>query len=272
MEGGGFLEAVDINSLVSGGVVRGISDLLSGKTEADQGGSQKLAADAASAAAFEVLHGLVPTARIKSKGGKKKTPPTALKKKKREARSKPAVSAIENAPASARLFLETPATLNKATFFDVDEVLAKVGVPDNVDEVYFSYFKLPDAYLRRADRAARCTNTITGFARSRGTGTHVEEGSGCTRGYEYTWRDCLRSFGHQSWRPRASKLGDAALSERGALDHDQYNDHSRTWSTAIVGAGAATANICIRGTLLQCSACSGCFCLLAFAAELSVSH
>jgi nucleoside phosphorylase len=146
MEGGGFLEAVDINSLVSGGVVRGISDLLSGKTEADQGGSQKLAADAASAAAFEILHGLVPTTRTKSKGGKK-SPPTALKKKKREARSKAAVSAVESAPASAPLFLETPATLNKATFFSADEVLAKVGVPE-VDEVYFSYFKLPDAYLR----------------------------------------------------------------------------------------------------------------------------
>jgi len=39
MEGKGFLEAVNINTLVHGGVVRGISDLLSGKSEADEGGS-----------------------------------------------------------------------------------------------------------------------------------------------------------------------------------------------------------------------------------------
>jgi nucleoside phosphorylase len=55
MEGRGFLEAVNINTLVLGGVVRGISDLLSGKSDADECGSQPLAAGAASAAAFEIL-------------------------------------------------------------------------------------------------------------------------------------------------------------------------------------------------------------------------
>ena len=56
MEGRGFLEAVNINSLVLGGVIRGISDLLSNKEKADQSGSQPRAADVASAAAFQILH------------------------------------------------------------------------------------------------------------------------------------------------------------------------------------------------------------------------
>ena len=71
MEGGGFLEAADINALVSAGVVRGISDLLSGKTAEDQSGSQELAADAASAAVFEILHGLAPPPKSGQKPGKK---------------------------------------------------------------------------------------------------------------------------------------------------------------------------------------------------------
>lgn len=58
MEGRGFLEGVHLDSSVEGGVIRGISDLLDGKAEADQGGSQVRAADAASAAAFEILAGL----------------------------------------------------------------------------------------------------------------------------------------------------------------------------------------------------------------------
>ena len=58
MEGRGFLEAVHISHPVRGCVVRGISDLLSGKANADEVGSQQRAADAASAVAFEILSGL----------------------------------------------------------------------------------------------------------------------------------------------------------------------------------------------------------------------
>ena len=58
MEGRGFLEGVHLNADVRGGVIRGISDLLDGKTKADKAGSQKRAADAASAAVFEILSGL----------------------------------------------------------------------------------------------------------------------------------------------------------------------------------------------------------------------
>lgn len=58
MEGRGFLEGVHINASVEGNVIRGISDLLSGKRNADRSGSQIRAADAASAVAFAILAGL----------------------------------------------------------------------------------------------------------------------------------------------------------------------------------------------------------------------
>ena len=55
MEGQGFLAGVHINDAVQGCVVRGISDLLDGKAEADKAGSQERAADVASAVAYEML-------------------------------------------------------------------------------------------------------------------------------------------------------------------------------------------------------------------------
>ena len=55
MEGQGFLAGVHINNPVQGCVVRGISDLLDGKAEADKAGSQERAADVAGAVAFEML-------------------------------------------------------------------------------------------------------------------------------------------------------------------------------------------------------------------------
>ena len=55
MEGRGFLEALQLNPNVEGIVVRGISDLLSGKKEADASGSQPRAAENAAALAFEML-------------------------------------------------------------------------------------------------------------------------------------------------------------------------------------------------------------------------
>jgi nucleoside phosphorylase len=74
MEGFGLLDAVRANSGVSAIVIRGISDLLEGKSAADASGSQELAAHHASIFAFELLakydSGSTAVEAIKSQGEK----------------------------------------------------------------------------------------------------------------------------------------------------------------------------------------------------------
>ena len=147
MEGRGFLEAVNINALVLGGVVRGISDLLSGKSDADQSGLQPLAADAAGAAAFEILHALPPTSRTRRRKPAKLAPAKGKRSQKGRPSKHSAPSEASPGPVPVPVFPERRSTFNKAAYFIKGEVLAKIGVP-NVDEVLFSYFDPPHAYVR----------------------------------------------------------------------------------------------------------------------------
>lgn len=69
MEGCGFMKSARANAQVTAMDIRGISDLIDGKSAADKAGSQELAAAHASAFAFELLIKFYPTTKS-SKAGK----------------------------------------------------------------------------------------------------------------------------------------------------------------------------------------------------------
>lgn len=136
MEGSGFFQAAHINRVVAT-VIRGMSDLLDNKAKTDGQGLQAKAADAASAVAFEMLSKL---------NARPPLPPEPALRAGLAATAKVALPAAPAAPPKPA-FLETRFTLNAASFFDRDEVLARVGVP-NVDEIQFRFQELPHAYVR----------------------------------------------------------------------------------------------------------------------------
>jgi len=119
MEGRGFLQGVHFNHPVQGCVIRGISDRLSGKANADKAGSQRRAADAASAVAFEMLGGL----------------------------GDGASAIVSSTPKPPPNFIEMPSTFSAGAYYRRGEVLAQIGEP-MVDQVSFSFEGSPDGYLR----------------------------------------------------------------------------------------------------------------------------
>jgi hypothetical protein len=131
---------------VSAGVVRGISDLLSGKTDADLSGTQELAADAASAAAFEILHGLVPPPKSSPKSKKRRV---KLPKWKADRSKKAREMPLVETPPTEELptFPEVPNNIQQGGLLQEGRGSARIGVPD-LDEVLFSFFTPPDVYLR----------------------------------------------------------------------------------------------------------------------------
>ena len=68
MEARGFLKAVHANEHIQALIIRGISDLLDGKSQADASGSQEIAARYASAFAFQVLGRLDPSGALPDTG------------------------------------------------------------------------------------------------------------------------------------------------------------------------------------------------------------
>jgi nucleoside phosphorylase len=158
MEGRGFLEAVHINQIV-GGVVRGISDLLSEKSISDAAGWQSKAAEAAASVAFEILATLTPN----SEGGSG-VAPSRPDRPAGEVGPDGAKQANSGAAVATTPLIEIPRSLSDATFFKANETLARVGVPD-VDEVLFSFQTLPDSYLRIIPRGARARPLPRSFLR-----------------------------------------------------------------------------------------------------------
>ena len=123
-QGRGFLDSVHINHPVQGCVVRGISDLLDGKAESDALGSQEIAADAASAATYEILATL---------------PPPGV--------NSPSIRPVPNqAPARRILSAGRPHGINPAVYFEPRQVLAEFGA--SYDKVEFRCPNSEAFYLR----------------------------------------------------------------------------------------------------------------------------
>jgi nucleoside phosphorylase len=172
MEGRGFLDGVYINHPVEGCVVRGISDLLDNKEETDKNNCQAIAADAATAAFFELL------ATLRSAG----------------ARSLPAPPTSAPIQPTRLLLQGRPPGKTPAIYFEPRETLAEIGEPD--DKVAFTCLTGEGFYLR----------TIPGVGLSKPLSRAVLRSSIQEAGLYAMWRNPSGLFTQNGSAPLSSSL------------------------------------------------------------------
>jgi nucleoside phosphorylase len=135
MEGRGFLDGVHINHPVQGCVVRGVADLLDNKDETDKAGWQLIAADAASAVAFEMLATLPSAGTVKVQPDNIGATPTP-----QLADNTPSPTPIRN------LAMGVPPGKSPSVYFEPGEILAVLGEPE--DNAQFGCSSGEGFYLR----------------------------------------------------------------------------------------------------------------------------
>jgi nucleoside phosphorylase len=141
MEGYGFLDGVFISPPVLGCVVRGISDLLDKKEESDKAGSQTVAADAASAVAYEML------ATLPISGTLPRLAASTMEAMQPKTEAAPATK--NEVPKASRVLAPGQAsTKSSAVYFDPGETLAEFGETADGDLIRYSYMTADGFYLR----------------------------------------------------------------------------------------------------------------------------